>query len=369
MVSRGSMKAVPGLVVVACLASFFAAAAAVAAELERFDFAERHMGTEFRLRFYAASQAEAERAAGDAMARIAELDSRLSDYQPESELNRLSRTAGSGEAVPVSDDLWNLLVHARRVFEASEGAFDITVGPYVRLWRRARGTGQMPSDERLATARAAVGYQFVRLDEQNQTAELQRPGMRLDLGGIAKGYAADEALKVLRGHGMDRALVDAGGDLALGDPPPGEAGWRVAVAWTGDRGQRSQVRGQESEVRGQEGEVGSQEEESVLLRLANCGVATSGDAYQYVRIGGKRYSHIVDPRTGLGVTTSSSITVIAPDCTTADALASAISVLGPQEGLALADATPGVATLIVILEDGTEHRYTSSAMDQLLSGR
>lgn len=322
-------------------------------EHARYDFSERHMGTAFALRFYAPSIERAERAAADAFARIGKLDSRLSDYQPDSELNRLSRTAGSGEEVRVSDDLWSVLRRASEISEASRGAFDVTVGPYVRLWRRARGTGQMPSEERLHQAREAVGYEFVVLDEQSQQVRLMRPAMRLDLGGIAKGFAADEALKVLRQHGIERALVDAGGDLALGDAPPGEAGWRIAVTRLGDRGQDA----------GEGGETAA----GILLQLANCGVATSGDAYQYVEVGGRRYSHIVDPRTGLGVSTPSSVTVIARDCMTADGLASAISVLDPQEGIALADKTPGAATLVLRLEDGKLRRYMSDSMEGLVT--
>jgi len=161
--------------------------------------------------------------------------------------------------------------------------------------------------------------------------------MRLDLGGIAKGYAADEALRVLRKSGINRALVDAGGDIALGNPPPEKPGWRIGIAPLEADGPPSQV-----------------------LLLSRVAVATSGDTWQYVQIGSRRYSHLVDPRTGLGLTDHSSVTVIAPEGITADGLASAVSVLGPEKGLKLVEATPGTAAFIVRAPEGKVQTYQSS---------
>ena len=153
----------------------------------------------------------------------------MSDYDPESELRRLCDTAGERKAVHVSPELWKVLEHAQQVSRQSGGTFDVTVGPVVRLWRRARRQKELPSPQALRQARELVGYQFVRLDAGRQTVELLKKGMRIDLGGIAKGYAMDEALAVLQRHGITRALVEAGGDMRLGDPPPGRAGWRVGI--------------------------------------------------------------------------------------------------------------------------------------------
>jgi thiamine biosynthesis lipoprotein len=163
-----------------------------------------------------------------------------------------------------------------------------------------------------------------------------RPGMRLDLGAIAKGYATDEALAVLRRLGLPRALVNASGGISAGAPPPGRDGWRVAVAPLEPDAPPSQ-----------------------FLRVVNGAVATSGDTWQFVEIDGKRYSHIIDPRTGWGLTTHSSVTVLAPDGMTADGLATAVSVLGPQEGLALVEQTPGVAALIVLAGQNGRRVYES----------
>jgi thiamine biosynthesis lipoprotein len=297
-----------------------------AGELERFEFREPHMGTEFKILLYTMEEADARAASSAAFARIAELNARLSDYDPESELSRLS-TSAVGMPVVVSDDLFDLLAKGQRLAERSEGAFDVTIGPVGRLWRRARRTRELPEPDALARAREAMGYRMVRLDPEARTVRLDRSGMKLDLGGIAKGYAADEALRVLRDRGIPRALVAAAGDIATGDPPPGEEGWLVEV--------QALARRQGDHA------------EAPTMRLANRAVSTSGDAEQSVEIGGVRYSHVLDPRTGVGVVGRSSATVIAPEGATADSLATALSVLGPERGMGLIESTPGAAAYYV----------------------
>lgn len=294
------------------------------AGLERFEFTQAEMATDVRLLFYAENPGIARTAADAAFARFRQLNRILSDYDPQSELSRLCHASGPGKPIRVSDDLWAVLWQSRQWAERSEGAFDVTIRPVVRLWRRARRRRKLPDMERIQAALALVGYKYLRLDPDGRTVELLRPGMSIDLGGIAKGYAADEAGRVLNEHSIKSYLIDAGGDLVLGAPPPGREGWRIGIAPL---------------------EIGGPP--SRYLTLANCAVATSGDAWRYVEIDGRRYSHIVDPRTGLGLTDHSGVTVIAPTGAAADALASAVSVLGPNAGLKLADATPGAAALIV----------------------
>ena len=147
--------------------------------------------------------------------------------------------------------------------------------------------------------------------------ELLVPNMRLDLGGIAKGYAVDEAMKILRQHGIRSALIAGGGDMAVGDAPPGKKGWKIEIAPI---------------------DLPNAPPKSFVL-LKNRALATSGDIFQRLEIGGKRYSHIVDPRTGIGLTDHSLVTIIADNCTMADSLATAVSVLGPNEGLELIEKT------------------------------
>jgi len=303
----------------------------------RFQFTQVEMAVPVTIILYAPDTATATRAARSALTRINALNGILSDYDPQSELRRLcaSTTEGSGKAV--SNDLWRVLCHAQTLSQRSDGAFDVTVGPVVRLWRRARRRKQLPSADLLQSARELVDYRLIRLHADDRTVELLKPGMRLDLGGIAKGYAADEALAVLKKFGINRVLIDAGGDIVLGDPPPGKPGWRIGVAQLEADGPPSQA-----------------------LSLSNVAIATSGDTWQYVEIEGRRYSHLVDPRTGLGLTDHSSVTVIAPSGTIADGLASAVSVLGPQQGLKLIEATPDVAALFVRAPTGKIESHQSS---------
>src|SRR5262245_8222824 len=187
------------LAVLACVA--VPSARGEAPALERYSYEEPHMGTRFGLLFYAPDEETANKASKADFARVAELNSIMSDYLATSEWMRLCAKAVGG-AVEVSDDLFFVLKRAGEVSKQSDGAFDVTVGPVVRLWRLARKTRRLPDAEKLKAARALVGWKMVELDEKQQTVKLKKAGMQLDLGGIAKGYAADEVLKVLKKFGI-----------------------------------------------------------------------------------------------------------------------------------------------------------------------
>jgi thiamine biosynthesis lipoprotein len=272
------------------------------------------MGTTFRLVFYAGDDSLAKKAASHAFKKVENLNAILSDYERDSELNILSRNSGSGEWYPVSASLFAMLKKAQHVSRLTNGAFDITVGPYVQLWRKLQRAynPRLPAPDTLKKLSLAVGFRHIDIDKKNQSVRLSQPHMQLDPGGIAKGFAADEALKMLYSHGIRPALVDAGGDIVLGDAPPGKKGWNITF-----QSQKA------------DGKM-----ESIYLTLANKAIATSGDLFQYTEIDGKRYSHIINPATGLGLTNQSTVTVIAPDGITADSYASAVSVLGPRKGIA-----------------------------------
>jgi thiamine biosynthesis lipoprotein len=324
------------------LASLPIASLGAEPELRRYRYEQVHMGQSVKILLYAPDESTANLAASAAYERIVAIDQIMSDYKADSELSRLSQTAGSGRAVPLGDELWLVLDRSQRLAAESEGAFDVTVGPYVRLWRRARRSREFPPADRLAEARAAVGYELLTLDAEKKTAELLAPGMRLDLGGIAAGYAADEALAELARHGATRAMVDASGDVVVGDPPPGEAGWKIGIAPVTD----------------------ANGPPSRFLLVKNASVTTAGDAFQHVEIEGKRYSHIVDPRTGLGLTDPISVTVIARDGITADSLDTAVSVLGPRRGMELIERTEGAASLIMRNVDGKLETFESKRLSE-----
>ncbi|MEE2948493.1 MAG: FAD:protein FMN transferase [Verrucomicrobiota bacterium] len=286
---------------------------ATKAQAERHEFSRPLMGMAFRIVVYADDADLAKRAARAAFDRVAVLNQIMSDYDPESELSRLSDLAGSGEEARISRELCMVLNRAQKLASDTGGAFDVTAGASVQLWRRARRLKRLPPELLLDSVLKTVGFRRLKLDAKNCTAELTVPGMRLDLGGIAKGHALDEALAVLKRKGLRQVLVSAGGDILAGAAPPEKKGWRVAL-------------------------IGLQEEtKPEFLCLANAAVATSGDLYQFLEVDGMRYSHIVDPRTGRALAQQRLVHVIAPDGVTADSLATAISVMGSVEGLRLVE--------------------------------
>ncbi|MDP6752284.1 MAG: FAD:protein FMN transferase [Verrucomicrobiota bacterium] len=284
---------------------------ATTGQAERHEFSRPLMGMTFRIVVHADDAGLAKRAVQAAFDRVAALNRIMSDYDPESELNRLSNLAGSGKSARISKELCAVLDRAQKLANDTGGAFDVTAGASVQHWRRARRLKRLPPEQVLDTALKTVGFRRLNLDAKNCTAELAKPGMRLDLGGIAKGHALDEALAALKRQGVRKALVSAGGDIVAGSAPPGKKGWRVALIGLGEKA------------------------EPELLWLANAAVATSGDLFQFLEIDGTRYSHIVDPRTGRALTEQRLVHVIAPDGITADSVATAISVLGPSDGFGL----------------------------------
>lgn len=297
--------------------------------LERHEFRRVLMGVPFEVTLYSADEASANAAARAAFARIRELNGILSDYDPDSEISRLCRDSGPGKPIRISSDLRRVLERGLSLSEQSGGAFDVTVGPAVQLWRKARRTKIFPAVADLAAARERIGYQFVCFNPEAGTVELLKSGMRLDFGAIGKGYAADEALAVLKSRGITSALIAASGDIVAGDPPPGKPGWKIGIA--------SLAQPERPPER--------------FLMLKNAACSTAGDAFQFVEFDGRRYSHIVDPRTALGLTRRSSVTVVAANGITADGLDTTVCLLGPERGMPLVEKTVGAAAIVVELDD------------------
>jgi thiamine biosynthesis lipoprotein len=271
------------------------------------------MGALVKIKLFAADDREANAALREAFGRIARLDAILSDYDPESELNRVCRGAPE-RPVPVSADLFRVLQFAQGLAMETDGAFDVTAGPLNRLWRDARRYRTLPDAQALGRTRDLCGYRKLELDAVNRTVKLDVRGMQLDLGGIGKGYAADEAITTLSRRGVQSAFVNFSGELRFIGSPPGETGWRIGLKW-----QR--------------------------LRLTNGAVSTSGGEEQHVCIHNVSYSHIIDPRTGQALTEPGTVSVVAPDGLHADSLSTAISVLGRERGSSLIERWPGVAVM------------------------
>ncbi len=304
----------------------------------RFEFEEPHMGTKFRVVVYAKDRATADAAAKEAFARVADLNRTMSDYSADSELSKLCAKSAKTPAGPVnvSDDLFAVLAKAQEVSALSDGSFDVTIGPVVKLWRQARKDRRLPDPDVLKEALSRVGYRKMELDGKAKTVNLTVAGMQLDLGGIAKGFAADECLKVIAKHGIMRALVAASGDIAVSDAPPDRQGWKVAIG---------RLPGSTTEPR--------------YVWLKNAAISTSGDEIQFVEIAGVRYSHIADPKTGLGLTGRRSVTVIARRGIEADSLTKMASILPAEKALAAIDKIAGAATLIVVLTEKGEQATES----------
>lgn len=266
-----------------------------------------------------------------AFAEVRRLDEALSTYRPESELSRVNREAAR-RWVSISAETMALLKRALAYAAESDGAFDPTVGPLVRAWGFKHLDYHKPDQQEIDRARAKVGFRSVTLDPL-KGVRFAKPGMELDLGAIAKGYAVDRALAVLKRHGVLAARVDAGGNQGVWGPSPEGGAWHFGI-----KDPRA-----EGEVLG-------------VVPLASGGVSTSGDAERGFWLDGVRYGHIVNSLTGWPVQGVLSVTVVAPTAEAADALSTTLYVLGPARGKAFLAGRPGCSALYV-LPGGTEASY------------
>ncbi len=266
------------------------------------------MGSPFNLILVSEDSTKAKNLANASFALIDSFSHIYSDYDSTSELSKLSLHAGNGFQF-CSPALWDILLQSKRAFENSFHAFDISIGPLSSLWRIKRKKHLFPDSLTINETLDAVGFDKIHWDIPNHQILIPKKGMKLDLGGIAKGYIAQKVIDYLRENGIDVALADAGGDISMSNTPLGIDGWLVGVnipETTDDLMKKK-------------------------LSLSNYSVATSGDAYQYIEHNGKKYSHIIDPRTGYGVSFQRNVTVIAKDGTTADWLATACSIVSIRE--------------------------------------
>jgi thiamine biosynthesis lipoprotein len=274
-------------------------------------FLRATMGGSGRITICTEDADAARAAAAAAFDRLDEIEQSLSDYREDSEVVRLASMPGTWHRT--SDILAAAIEVSRLVGEASGGRFDVTVGPLSRLWREARRRGTPPDESEIAAVRQRVGWALLEMRQERGAMEIRFavPGMSLDFGGIGKGFGADEALAVLAARGCPAAIVDLGGDIAIGAPPQGRRGWRIAIARPGG--------------------------EPEILELAECGIATSGDREQHLAVGGDRYSHLLDPRSGVAANHAPTATAVARTAAIADGLATAISLLDEADAARLVE--------------------------------
>lgn len=276
----------------------------------------------------------------------------MSFHRADSELSMLNSKAYQGP-VEVTTELLELVQKAVQISRLSHGGFDITVGPLVKLWRQAGQSQSLPTDQQIGSVLQKVGYHRLQIDPDHRTIKFLAEGMMLDLGGIAKGYAVDRSIEIARQTGVLGCLVDLGGNIrCFGKAPEGRPYWIVGI-----------------QDPCQAGSFGPNAI-AMTLRLPDKAVATSGHYYRFQQIQGRSFSHIIDPRTGCPSQALASVTVVAPDATTADAFSTAISVLGLDQGLALARSLPEVAAIIISGRNagGLEVAMTENAKDLVLQG-
>jgi len=292
-------------------------------EARRVAFRTQTMGTWATLSVVTADSAAVAETAYRALRAFHRVDSLMSNWTDKSEVARINREAAGG-VITVHPEVAEVVAFAQQVSAESGGAFDITVEPLVRLWGFLGGTPRKPAQREIDAALAKVGYQRVRVDAAKRTMRFAEAGVRIDLGGIAKGYGADAAAAVLRQAGLTDALVDLSGNMvALGDAAT-HAGWTIGI-------------------RDPSGALPY----LARVELRDEAVATSGDYEQFVAADGRRYGHILDPRTGVSARGLASVTVVTGRAMAADAWATALFVLGPEQARRVAAEREDLAVVLI----------------------
>jgi len=306
------------------------------------------MGTFARAVVIAEDTNTAKKCIETALAEIHKVDDLMSDYKSDSEISKLNRD-GFKTAVRLSQSTYEVLQRSIEFSKLTDGAFDVTVGPLVDLFRITKDKQTPPTEDEISQAKSKVGFEKLKLDDRNRTVKFAVDGMRLDLGGIAKGYAVDKAIEAMQTCGAVGGMVDIGGDIrCFGEPPEGRNHWVIGV----------QNPNLDNYI--------SEQDLALKLKLANGAVATSGDYQQFVLIEGRRHSHIIDRRTGTSTEGLSSVTIIADNATDADALATAVSVMGAEKGLALIEKLPGTEAILITSHPNFELIKTTSAEKYIL---
>lgn len=331
---------VPAKFVLFCFMILLSVPILTFSQTSKFTFQRPKMGSPLIITVFASDSLAILPIIDKAYRRVDTLNQIFSDYLVSSEINTICQKTQIWQ--PISTDLYRVLKTSEEAYKASDGAFDITVGQIVKLWRAARKVKTMPNNTDLQTALLKTSFKHIEIDKKKPQILFHTEGVLLDFGGIVKGFAAQEVVDILTKNGLPNCLVDAGGDLAVGTK---SGGWKIAIS------------------------VPSSDKKIMprFLSLQNQAVATSGDMYQFLEHNGKRYSHIVNPKTGLGLTHQRNTTVIAPDGAQADWLATACSVLPIRKALHLIKKYPNTALLILENKKGKIKSVQSPNFEQYFS--
>lgn len=298
-------------------------------ETRRYEDSRVSMACVYAIVVYGHDQTPLEQAVNAALDEVDHIDRLMSNYKKESELSRVNRDAAKSP-VKVDRELFDFIAECLRYSRESDGAFDVTVGPLMKAWGFFRGEGRMPSEAELAEARNRIGYQRVILNQKDKTISFDKPGIELDLGGIAKGYAVDRAVEVLEKYGITSALVSAGGSTiyALG-APPGKSTWEVEIQDPVDRNRIA-----------------------TTVRLKDQTLSVSGSYEKFFKLNGVRYSHVMNPRTGKPAQGVLSVAVVTDDGTSGDALDNVFYVLGVERSKALLNKFSASEVIFFLPEQG-----------------
>ena len=301
------------------------------AQAGKFSYSEMKMGSPFNIIIVSADSVKANRLARNCFQLVDSLAHIFSNYDSSSELSKINASAG---LLPykMSTAMLDLVLKAEQAFIQSKGAYDISIGPLSSLWRNARKSKAFPSATSVMATKKIVGLAQVKINKRLGTIFLPTSGMQLDFGGIAKGYIAQWVIDYLKMNGIQQALADAGGDIVMSGAPLNTKGWLIGVNLPETTDNLVNKK----------------------LQLSNCAVATSGDVYQYFEKEGVKYSHIINPLTGYGVTNLRNVTIIAKTGATADWLATACSIIPIKQAKALA-LSNHAALFISTLQKGKLH--------------
>ncbi|TMI92718.1 MAG: FAD:protein FMN transferase [Bacteroidetes bacterium] len=312
----------------------------LSAQLKRFEFPNNKMGSSFNIIFYHTDSAEVVSLSKECFLIVDSLDNIFSDYRSESEVGRLALQKNLID-IKISDELFSMIVRSKDVWERSDKTFDITIGALTQLWRKAKKENRFPSEAEIKAAKELTGFKNLIINESSKTISFKKPGIRLDFGGIVPGYVAQRVIEFLKTKNINSALVDASGDIVVSDSPPGKDGWTIGV-----------------NLPESENELWDKK-----LELNNCAVSTSGDVYRYTIHNGIKYSHIIDPKRGYGVTSQRNVTVITKYGADADWLATACSILPIKKALKLAK-KEHAAILIATMNGEKIITYKSKSFDK-----
>jgi thiamine biosynthesis lipoprotein len=298
------------------------------------------MGSSFNIIFYHTNSAEALSLSKECFLIVDSLNNIFSDYSAESEVGKLALQTNQTD-IKISDELFSMIVRSKDAWERSGKTFDITIGALTQLWRKAKKENRFPSEAEIKAAKELTGFKNLIINESSKTISFKKSGIRLDFGGIVPGYVAQRVIEFLKTKNINSALVDASGDIVMGDAPPGKDGWTIGV-----------------NLPESENELWDKK-----LELNNCAVSTSGDVYRYTIHNGIKYSHIIDPKRGYGVTSQRNVTVITKYGADADWLATACSILPIKKALKLAK-KEHAAILIATMNGEKIITYKSKSFDK-----